>query len=244
MSTRLVLVCLTAALFVGACGSETPTPAAKVSPTPMPNIEATVVAEVQARLRSAATQAPLEALLSSTDRQGIVNFATAHRKIIRDWEEFHVVLDAWRRGLDACDASSVEVTLIEFASAMESVAVLARTMPRSTDVRELDDKLIVAAESEAEALRQLRDSWQPGDPTVFEQVDTARSASLAQQREVQDALSDLQKRTSPEARALVASFGRALEDISSDWDIFRSSYDSFRTQEPSLSSLEVVNNLG
>ena len=117
---------------------------------------------------------------------------------------------------------------------------MARALPRSPALRELGDKLITSTEAEEESVRRLRDEWRPDDDSVFANVDTQRSAALALQREAQDALFDLQERTAPSTRDLLASYSSAFDQLSSDWDGFRRSYDSFRSREPDLSSAEVV----
>jgi hypothetical protein len=103
MRLRLLLGGLTAALAIAACGGTGPaSPAAAESPTPAPDIEATVVAEVQARLQRTTPRAPAGVPLSPDATAGVVSFATTHGQIVRDWEDFHVRLDAWRDALIAC----------------------------------------------------------------------------------------------------------------------------------------------
>ena len=236
---------LAAVVFaVGACGPTDTAPTTAGSPTPTPDIEATVVAEVQARLRSTVGLTPTPASLAPAARRAIETFATSHAQIVRDREQFHIDFDAWRQGLAPCAPSSVEVTLRRFAATIDSVATKARALPRSAGVAELADKLIDATENEAEAVRQLRDAWQPDDPTVFEAVDTERSTAQTLRREVQDALSTLQERTTPESRSRARDFAIAVNQINSGWDDFRRNYDSFRGQEGQLTSAETFTRLG
>ena len=244
MSLYPLLGTLVAALLIGACGRTAPAPAAQATPAPTPNIEATVVAEVQARLRSATALTPTPVALPSAAREDVMAFATSRGQLVHDWDQLHVGFDTWRDGLIDCDVRSVEATLREFASTIGGLALQAGALPRSASVRELADKLVAGTEGEAEAVRQLRDGWQPEDPTTFENVERARSTALALQREMQDSLSDLQERTSPSSRAHVQTYSVSFAVLSGQWDEFRSNYDSFRTREPSLSSFEVVANLG
>ena len=232
---------LTAALAIGGCGGTGTAPLASTeSPTPAPDIEATVVAEVQARLQPTTPRVPSGVPLSPDARAGVVDFATSHGQIVRDWEDFHVRLDAWRDALTACEPVSVEVALRGFAASIGTLASQAGRLPRSVGVAGLADNLIVATEFEAEAIRRLRDGWRHDDPTVFDGVDLARSAALDLQREAQDALRDLQAKTTDESRARVGFYIRSVDDLNFDWDTFRQNYDSFRAQEPDLSSTEMV----
>ena len=128
----------------------------------------------------------------------------------------------------------------QFAAAIGGVATNARALPRSEGVRELANGLVTSTESEAEAVRRLRDSWSPNDPSVFENVDEARSSALAARRNVQDHLADLRERTSLAARTRLGSYTSAVEGVSTDWDRFRRNYDAFRALEIQFTSLEVV----
>ena len=238
-----VLAIVLVALAIGACGGTETRPAATARTTPLPDIEATVVAEVQSRIQAAAVRVPAGVVLSPGDRTDIVDFAAAHGLLVTDWEEFHAALDSWREALTACEALSVEVALSGFAATMGGVVVRAGTLPRSVGVRGLADTLVAAGEGEAEALRQLRDRWSPGDPAAFGAVDLARSSAMALRREVRDDLSDLQATTSDKSRAQVAFLAIAVDDLSTDWDAFRRDYDLFRTDEPDLSSIQMVTRL-
>ena len=236
---------LVAAVLIGACGDPSPGPTAQSTPLPTPDVQATVEAEVEARLRSRIPPTPTAVPLSVASRQAIADFAADHRKLIGDWDQFRTSFESWRQGLVSCDAGSVQVALMGFAAATGDIAERARALPRSGGVRELADKLIAATEQESEAVRGLRDTWHPDTSTsVFEPVDTERSRTQALRREVDDALRDLQMRTSPESQALVAAFRLAVEELNSDWDAFRRSYDSFRSQEAELASSDMITRLG
>ena len=176
------------------------------------------MAEVQARLQPGTAFTPTPLPLSGSAREDIVAFANSHRLIFEDWEGFHSRFDLWRERLNACDRSSVEVTLRRFAGTIGDVATQAEASPRSASVRELGDKLIAATEGEAEAVRQLRDTWQPDDH-----------------------LRDLLTSSS---RSCLDTYRRAFEELGSEWDDFREAYDAFRTREPELSAAEMVTHLG
>ena len=122
MRLRLLLGGVAVALLLGACDRGTPAPTATpADTTPIPDIEATVVAEVQARLKAAPAVVDVGPVgpVSAATVESISAFAASHREITRDWEKFHVAFDAWRNGLVVCDASSVEVSLRAFAGTME-----------------------------------------------------------------------------------------------------------------------------
>jgi hypothetical protein len=191
-----------------------------------------------------------------------VEFATAHRAINKEWDTFHGSFDSWREGLVACDASSVRVALLQFGGRFSGITEAARALPRPSVVRELADKFIQASEKEEEALRLLRDTWRPEDATarpgpartppptgsaagtVFEPVQVARSAAAALRKEVADALTDRAAKTTPASLNEVIAFFEGFKVVDSAWDEFHLEYDSFRSQQDSLTPAEVAENIG
>jgi len=209
------------------------------------------------------TPTPVPPLVSQIS----LEFAAGHRSINQEWDRFHGDFDAWREGLISCDASSVQVALHQFSGRFAGITETARALPRRFVVRDLSDQLIQAAESEEEALRLLRDTWQPSlagttvspnsadssngnaeaandRPSVFEGVDVARSEASALQKEVADQLSDLKEMTSQASLTEVNDFAAAFQEVSSAWDQFHQEYDSFRSGEAQRTSAETVEELG
>ena len=195
-------------------------------------------------------------------------FARGHEALDQDWELFHKAFDTWRTGLISCDASSVSVSLQEFAGVFAGITEVARDLPRTSVVRGMADRMIRAAEGEEEALRALRDTWisgsstvrsaaseganfnsedqnrlssNPAGPSAFESVDVARSDASVLQKEVADELSDRQARVSSEGD--VVAFSEEFQDIAVSWDQFHQDYDAFRAQEGVLTSIETVDQL-
>ena len=100
-------------------------------------------------------------------------FATGHRSVSQDWDKLHQDFDSWRQGLIACDPSSVQAALHQFSGDFAGITEIARALPRTSVVRGLSDQLIQAAEREEEALRLLRDTWQPGPAVALKTSDAA-----------------------------------------------------------------------
>lgn len=222
-------------LLAAACGSDEATPSPGGAPPATPDVAATLTA--QARTVNLGTPTPTA--VPAAARAVALEFAAARRAISDDWDRFHADYDNWREGLVACTAGSVRSSLQGFAGQFAEITEAARAVPRPAVVRELADTLIRAAELEEEALRQLRDTWQPGETiilavltqgdsdaeaeqvngslfpataSVFEQVDIARAAASALRQEVTDALIDREVRTSAaNSEAICRSAPRALE---------------------------------
>lgn len=215
VTTTVVLVLLVAC-------SEAATPA----PTPTPP-----------------SQPPTPTPVSPEARQTAVEFAHDYRNISQEWDQFHTDFSQWRAGLVACDRSAAEVSLRDFASEFNDVLGQARNLPRSSATRSLSDQLIKAGEDEGEALRQLRDKWQPGNTSLFDDLETQRSAAAAAQQEVLDKLSDLRESTDPTAVDDAKKFSQAFEQISDDWQQFHDSYSSLHDQQGDLSASEMSSRL-
>ena len=234
------LVVFVLPVLIVACGEaqQAPTPV-PFEPTLGPDAQATIVALSRAEAIGTPTLTPVP----PQERAVALDFINSHAVITRDWERFHADFDEWREGLIACDSSTLRAKLREFASSIGGITEKARELPRPS-VRGLADKLIEAIEREEEAIRHLRDNWQPGDPAIFEEVDLQRSAAAALQKEVQDGLEDLQERASPSSRALLASYSSALEELNSNWERSHRNYDSLlRAREADLTLPQAVDRL-
>ena len=243
MKMRLGLPILVAAalpLLLAACGGDSAPTDTLGTPTLEPDVQATIVAQAQAEEQGT----PTPTVVPQDERAVVLKFVNGNASISRDWESFHADFDAWREELIACDASTVEVTLRQFAGRFSVITAEARKLPRFARVRELADKVIQAVEREDAAIRRLRDNWRHDDPTVFEDVEVERAAALALQHEVQDSLGDLQANTSSSTRLTVGAYSLAFRQLESDWDAFHRSYDSFRALEADLSPLQMVDQLG
>ena len=225
--------------LIAACG-EDPTPTrGRTALGPTPDARATVEA-----LARAGGGTPTPTPISAEDSAAVVEYAIGHSAVTQDWEAFHATFDAWRAGLIACEASSFQVALGKFAGRFSDVARPANALPRHAQVRTLADSLVQSLESEAAALRRLRDEWQPGDPSLFELVETERSAASALQKELEDQLNDLLEVASAASRQLLGAYTPAFQELNARWDAFHQSYDRLRSQQADLSSPEVVQTLG
>ena len=244
-------------LVAAACRSEGPTPSPGVS-VGTPNVQATV--EALARRPQLGTPTPTP--VPAAARAVALEFATAHRTISKEWDTFHGSFDSWRERLVACDASSVQVALLQFGGRFSGITEAARALPRASVVRELADKLIQSSEKEEEALRQLRDTWQPevatakpgpsktppptgsAAGTAFEPVQVARSAAAALRKEVTNALTDRAAKTTPASLDEVAAFWEDFKAVASAWDEFHLEYDAFRSEQDGLTSTQAAERVG
>ena len=94
--------------------------------------------------------------LPASAQSEINDFVNQQQAIDQQWDQIRVEFDQWRAELTSCHPNSVHEALNDFAVAFNDVTEQARNITRAQSTGELADTLIVAAEAEETALRQLR----------------------------------------------------------------------------------------
>lgn len=252
-------------LVAMACGSAAPASTGSVS-TPIPTLD--IPATVAAKGPTVPVRIPTPTPVSTQVKRIAQEFDSRYSEVNREWDQLHQDFDAWRQGLIICDPSSVQSSLARFSGSFAETTETARSLSRHAAVRDLSDQLIRAAELEDEALRLLRDTWEPevndedepvaesngfgsdsdanesDEQSVFEAVAAARSSASALQKSVADQLSDLQEKTTSASMSEIEDFEAAVQSASADWDGFHRNYDSFRTLQGGLTPEESAEHLG
>lgn len=265
----VVAIVLAGILVAAACGADEAVPSAGGVAAATPDVLATIAAQAKTVDRGTPTPTAVPAVAQEV----VVEFAEAHGSISDEWDQFHADYDSWRAGLVACTASSVRSSLRGFAGRFAQITETARALPRPKVVRELADGLIQATEQEEEALRRLRDTWQPEEMmavatpalpredlqdeaaqsssshspstvSVFEQFEVARDSASGYRQAVEDVLSDRQARMTPAALASVSDFVATFNTIDPVWDEFHQRYDLLRSKEGQLTATETILRLG
>ena len=170
----------------------------------------------------------------------VAEFAAAQDAVNADWDRFHVDFDDWRATLSACDRAAAEAALRQFAADFAEITRQARDLPGKGLARELPDNVILAATGEEASLRMLRDKWQPGNPTLLENVQTERanSADLLRAAAIEaDKLGELDK---PEDREVAKEFADALQPVDRAWDAFYDAYSALADEQLDLAAAEIV----
>ena len=186
----------------------------------------------------------MDAMKSATPPAAIDDFVSRHEEISSAWDQLHEDFDQWNAGLDACHPNAMHQALNGFAVSFNDVTQDAQNLSRGMTSAELADLLIVAAQEEEAALRQLRDRWQPGNVSLFENVEQARAKSTLAQKSAQDKAIELRDGFSdtadPEA---VAEFQAALEPIQTDWAALHYDYETLQDDADTLGVAAVVEGL-
>ena len=207
---NLLLAVLLMVVLTAACGETvhpmTPTPTTSVSARPEQTSEASPMAGSDA----------------------VAEFLSEKQAIDQAWDQYHEDFDLWRTGLTNCQHSSVEAALRSFVSDLNPVVEQARDLPRTSSTREFADILKTAAEGEQAVFRQLRDHWQPGDVSLFEEVEVRRSEVAQARKKAEDMALDLRALLEggkePEQVEVASDFSVALDTIEDDWQRFYDGY--------------------
>ena len=116
----------------------------------------------------------------------LADFNEQRASVDEAWNLVHDDFDQWRDDLTMCHPTTMTEALNEFAIDFNSVTEEARDLTRTKTTGEFTNKLITAAEDEETAFRQLRDRWQPGNVSLFENVEQQRNLASQAQREAKD----------------------------------------------------------
>ena len=174
----------------------------------------------------------------------LADFNEQRQSIDEAWNLVHDDFDQWRADLTMCHPTTLTEALSEFAIEFNDVTEEARDLTRTKTTGEFTNKLITAAEDEEAAFRQLRDRWQPGNVSLFENVEMQRNLAAQAQREAKDqslALrSQLEEATDP---ADIEEFEGALEGVESSIGEIRSDYKKLKDDAEDMEASEVNSEL-
>ena len=146
-------------LLALACQSTTETPGGQVA---TPDAQATITAMAQRPNFSTPTPTVVPPGAMEAAEEFFQGFQAANQK----WDRLHLDYDTWQAGLLACDAGSMRASLGQFAGRFAAITQSARELTRAGATREFANRIIHAAEVEEQALRSLRDNWQPGGSVI------------------------------------------------------------------------------
>ena len=208
-------------LFLLACTSETPASA--------PN-------SGSANNRAEAAANSMAGMEVAVSPEAVAEFAAEQRQINGDWDQFHADFDRWRGGLTSCDRSAALAAFRGFAADANGITRQARNLPSSGLANALADTTIDAVVLEDQALRQLRDGWQPGHVDLLENVENGRNEAASELRSVEFDLEAMVNTDAPAAE----EFSEAFDPIAELWEDFNDSYDALREEQSDMTLEQVV----
>ena len=149
---RWSIVLAAAALALVALACSTPTAPPEIPAAAKPDTQATITALAQRPGFSVPTPTPVpQSVLESTQE-----FSRGLDSVNESWDELRVSYDTWQAGLIACDPRSVRTSLNQFDSRFAAIVQSSRDLNRASATRDLADRVVLAAETEQQALRSLR----------------------------------------------------------------------------------------
>jgi hypothetical protein len=146
--------------------------------------DAQVVAANSARRRARQELASARESVSTENRNAVEAFASQYATLIQEWDTFHSGYDRWRSTEGGCDRTKAVKALGEFTIRSAELSGNVRDLPRATFLRPLGELMVEAVEREEGALKELRTSWRPFDPQVFQSLDRQRNTSGKLRRQV------------------------------------------------------------
>ena len=193
-----------------------------------------------AEVQPTASATPLPASAQSE----INDFVNQQQAIDQQWDQIRVDFDQWRAELTSCHPNSVHEALNDFAVAFNDVTEQARNLTRAQSTQELADTLIVAAEAEETALRQLRDRWQPNNVALFEEVEQRRSDASHAQKDAQDQAIELRlAAVSGVAPESTDEFAQSFDLVKNDWQAVHDEYSDLLDKIESMEPADVIASL-
>ncbi len=170
----------------------------------------------------------------------VAEFVQQHAEISESWDQFHGEFDQWSASLSTCHPNAMREAVNDFAVSFNDVTEQARGLTRGKTSGEIANLLIVAAEEEEAAFRQLRDRWQPNNISLFENVEQHRTKASQAQKGAEDRVIELrdgfEDTADPEA---TAEFLEAFEPIRDDWEQLHDDYESLRDDADDLGTMAV-----
>lgn len=168
-------------------------------------------------------------------------FVQQHAEISESWDRFHGDFDEWSASLSSCHPNAMREAVNGFAVSFNDVTQQARGLTRGKTSGEIADLLIVAAEEEEAAFRQLRDRWHPNNIALFENVDQHRTKASQAQNSAEDRVIELrdgfEDAADPEA---TAEFLEAFEPIRDDWKQLHDDYETLSDDADDLGAAAVT----
>lgn len=132
--------------------------------------------------------------VSSNRRIEVTGFAGKYRDLLVKWDSFHVDYNEWRNTEGGCDRAAAVSELGRFTLRFSDISSRVRGLPRATSLRPMGELLVEAARLEEQALKGLRNSWQPFDDGAFRALDRERSTADRLRRQVALGIQELLER--------------------------------------------------
>ena len=127
-------------------------------------------------------------------RAELQDFRTEYNSLVRAWDAFHDGYNEWRGNEGGCDRVAVLQTLDEYSLSVSQLARDVRALPSAGSLLPVYTLLTDAAAREENAIRSLRNTWQPFTLDAFRAVHQERINADGLRRQADIAVQELQNR--------------------------------------------------
>ena len=122
------------------------------------------------------------------------DFRTEYNRLVREWDAFHDGYNEWRGSEGGCDRVAVLQTLDEYSLSVSQLARDVRALPSAGSLLPVYTLLTDAVAREENAIRSLRNTWQPFTLDAFRAVHQERINADGLRRQADIAVQELQNR--------------------------------------------------
>ena len=162
---------------------------------PLLNVMASVIEDAQESLDE--VRETIKELLDRNaleDLEKVLDFIGSYEGLVEAWDKFHQGYNDWRRTEGGCDRTQALDSLSDFNDQFGNIGRNVRGLPKSGYLLPMYNLIVEAAEREEDAIRTLRNSWQPFTVDAFIAVDRERDEVNRLRREANIALQELLER--------------------------------------------------
>ena len=179
--------------FDAGAGSEEEEPS-PADPAVFYGFDVQLVAANTARRDAGQLLSKIQEEVSDDGRKEVDGFATQHERLMALLDDFRDDYDEWRSTEGGCDRSEVIVALGGFSARFSDLSADVRELPRAAFLRPMGELLVEAADREHKSIRDLRNTWEPFDAGVYDDVDRQRDTSDKLRRQVSSGIDELAAR--------------------------------------------------
>ena len=155
------------------------------------DFDAQLVEANKARRRAGQLLTKIEEEVSDDGRKEVNGFAAEHKRLMAQLDDFRDDYDEWRSTEGGCDRSEVIEALGGFSARFSDLSTDVRGLPRAAFLRPMGELLVEAADREHRSVRDLRNTWEPFDAGVYDDVDRQRDTSDKLRRQVSSGIDEL-----------------------------------------------------
>ena len=156
--------------------------------------DAQLVEANTARRKAGQLLSKIEEEVSDDGRKEVNGFAAQHKRLMAQLDDFRDDYDEWRSTEGGCDRAEVIGALGGFTARFSDLSAEVRGLPKATFLRPMGELLVEAADREHKSVRDLRNTWEPFNAGVYDDVDRQRDTSDKLRRQVSSGIGELAAR--------------------------------------------------